>query len=184
VALNLQELTKTDLLLASDSDLQVIFDHISSGGTLKDICEMWKINYSIILNKLRNSKELSQKLDQAEQNRDLYFKDVIINEYKNIATTNIKNIYTDKGVMLDVQDMPDNVTSAIKEITKSSDKDDIETINIKFHDKVKSLETLGKQIGMFVEKKEIKATFTLEHAATRAVERAAAKKAARLLTDE
>lgn len=176
MALNLQKLNNAELVLADDNSLQVIFDHISNGGTLKEICDMWGIQYVTILNRLRNNPDLSKRLAQAEADRDLYFKDVIINEYKNIATVNIKDALNEDGLLKSAVNMPSSLTAAIKEIDSDG--------GIKFHDKVKSLETLGKQVGMFVEKKEIKATFTLEQAATRAVENAAKRKAAQLALEE
>jgi phage terminase small subunit len=54
-------------------------------------------------------------------------------------------------------DLPPNVSAAISEVRKTK-----EGISIKFHDKLGALEKLGKELGMFIERSEVKHQLTLE----------------------
>ena len=59
--------------------------------------------------------------------------------------------------LIESADLPPNVTAAISEVRKTK-----EGISIKFHDKLGALEKIGKELGMFIDRKEVRHGRTLE----------------------
>lgn len=142
--------------------MQVLFDHISNGGSLLDISKLWGLSYIKLKRMIYADESLTIQLKDAEVERDTYLKERIIQETSRMSTYNLKDIYNPDGTIKNVTEMPDSLTASIKEVDSDG--------SLKFHDKSKSLELLGKRLGLFVDRKEISGTITLEQAINRAIE--------------
>ena len=97
-------------------------------------------------------------------------KEIIIAELMKVGLSDVTNYVTiDEGGLIQaipIDDMPENSTAALNSIsedrtimqTKDESEDIIlkSKINFKMHDKVKALDLLGKHLGLFNDKLEIK----------------------------
>jgi phage terminase small subunit len=101
---------------------------------------------------LMDERKNEVKLEQAR----------VIKEYMDIAFVNIQDAFDDDGKLLPIKDIPENVARAIGGIDVSvfgNEDSGIEIIKkIKLIDKKGSLDSLGKHLGMFIQKVEVKNT--------------------------
>jgi len=133
---------------------QTILDHTSNGGSLIDLCALWNVRYSDVMREIRADKDLSKAYDQSLKDREEWAKERILKEVKSLSMFNIKDIFNLDGTLKKPAEMPPEFTAAIKEVTADGD--------IKFIDKLKALDLYHKQMGLFVDKKEISGTLSLE----------------------
>lgn len=110
-----------------------------------------------------NVQEYINELQEEARNRHRITVDKIANEYMKLAFFNPADVFNDNGTMKDIQQLDNNVTAAIKSIKIKEDYryEDGEQVfdgytkEITFADKRASLDSLGKFLGMFVEKYEL-----------------------------
>ena len=153
MSLDLDKL-KIQILKKDEHSLEVMLDHISNGGSLTELCVMWGLRYSDVVKALRSKPELKAKYDQALKDRDEWARERILSEVKRLGTYTIKDAFNSDGSTKRPHELPDDLAAAIKEVNSDGD--------IKFQDKLKALDLMGKQLGLFVDKKEISGTLTLE----------------------
>ena len=114
---------------------------------------------------LRNPKvrgALDARLEKHEQQADLKKQDVL-RELAKIGTSDIRKAFDDKGCLLDIHKLPDELAPAISSIEVESyfDAERGETVTtkkVKFWEKTKALELYMKHLGLLIEKHEVKAT--------------------------
>jgi phage terminase small subunit len=78
----------------------------------------------------------------------------IIEEYVKIAFSDIGSVvnWNELGLsLLPLEDLPPEVTAAIKEIAEKRDKEGFTTYKVKLHDKQRALKELGVYLGIFKE---------------------------------
>ncbi len=119
---------------------------------------------------LRNAKvqEYIQKRIKEREERTEITQDQVINELAKIAFFNPKEIFNDNGSLKNIKDIEDKDAGVIigidsyeEYIGRGEEREAIgETKKIKFADKLKALELLGKHLGMF--KEEIKVNGKVE----------------------
>ena len=122
-----------------------VVDHISNGGSLLDFCKMLGFKYSDVMRFIRTDPARKSIYEQALIDREEWAKERVISEIRALATYSIKDAMNQDGTFKRLADMPDELASAIKEIDAEG--------SLKFSDKLKALEMLGRQLGMFTEKK-------------------------------
>lgn len=153
MSLNLDKV-KMQILKADDRSLEAMFDHVANGGSLTELCVMWGLKYSEVMKTIRANPVLKSQLDEALKDREEWDKERVRSEVRNLGTYSIKDIFNSDGSRKSPHELPDGLLAAIKEVTADGD--------IKFIDKIKPLDMLGKQVGLFVERREITGTLTLE----------------------
>lgn len=77
----------------------------------------------------------------------------ILNALLNIAEFDPRKLFNKDGTLKKIHDMPDDVASAIATI--ESDDSEGEVRKVRFSDKVRALELLGKHLKMFTDRNEI-----------------------------
>ena len=110
-----------------------------------------------------NVKAYIDELLEDARNRNKITVDKIVNEYAKLAFFNPANVFNDNGTVKDIQQLEDNVTAAIKTIKIKEDYryEDGEQVfdgytkEISFSDKKAALDSLGKFLGIFVEKSKV-----------------------------
>lgn len=145
---------RTIVTLSDQVNIDLIIDHVANGGTIIDLCKMWAIKYSDVMRVIRANELYKKSYDQALLDRDEWAKERILSEVKALSTYTIKDALNADGTFKALKDMPDHLAAAIKEVDLDG--------NLKFSDKLKALDLLGKQLGIFIEKKEISGRVTLE----------------------
>ena len=124
--------------------------------------ETAKANASRLLTNA-NVKDYINELLEDARNRNKITVDKIVNEYAKLAFFNPADVFTDGGAVKDIQTLDKNVTAAIKSIKIKEDYiyengeqiPDGYTKEISFADKKAALDSLGKFLGMFVDKSKV-----------------------------
>ena len=146
----------------------IVCDHLANGGDLTTICDVWGVRYSDV------SRWLCSLPDKEYQNalmeRASWYEAEIYRQIRQVALTDIRDAFNDDGTLKSIKDMPAHIAQAIASIDNDElfagsgkDREKIgDTKKIKLYDKLKAIEMLGKQIGMFVQKHEVRGTVRLE----------------------
>jgi len=90
-----------------------------------------------------------QQLQQERQERHKITVDGIINNLERFANSNIKGLYDDKGNMIPIHALPDDVARTISSIRMDECGN---VVDVKMKDSIKPNELLGKHYGMFKDK--------------------------------
>ena len=96
-----------------------------------------------------------QELMQARSDRTEITADRVLKELAKIGFGNVKNLYDDSGKLKKVNELDEDVTATIQEITEESIGETITRRKYKTADKKSSLELLGKHLKLFTEKFEL-----------------------------
>ena len=141
--------------------LDVICAHLASNGTLIDLCEMWDVPFGDVMNWIHEDEDREERWFQAQADRDEWVRHKLKDEIYSIATIDIRRCYDNEGNLLNIKDMPDDVAKALSAIDvdvsvvgKGRDSEQVVTKKIKMYDKLKAIDTYGKQLGLFVNKIE------------------------------
>lgn len=145
---------RTIVTLNDPNNIEVIIDHVANGGSVIDLCKLWQMKYSDIMRKIRAIPETKAAYEQALLDRDEWAKERLMSEVRSLSTYSIKDALNPDGTFKPLHELPDELAAAIKEI-------DIDGV-LKFSDKLKAIDLFGKQLGVFIEKKEISGKVTLE----------------------
>lgn len=125
-----------------NTTLDVVCSHVANGGTVQEYCENLDIDYGTMM-KFLNQGGCRERYDQALDSRKSWLKERALREYQAIAFVNMREFYDENGNPRQMDELPEEITRAISSIKKVI-KDDEETVEIKFHDKVKGLDAIIK----------------------------------------
>lgn len=140
-----------------------IHDHIASGGSLISFCKSLDIKYASLIAWMHRDPERDKKYKEALAARAEWAMERVLQEIQLIGTVDIRRAYNSKGELLPVNEMPDDVAAAVAsvevdELTEGYGRDrEIvgQTKKLKLIDKLKALELMGKNFGMFIDRHEI-----------------------------
>jgi phage terminase small subunit len=82
--------------------------------------------------------------------------DEVLEEIEKLAFGNIKNLYDKDGKLIPIQDLPDDISATLQEVTEESINAKVIKRKYKLSNKKGNLELLGKHLNLFTDKKEIK----------------------------
>ena len=159
----MEKLVEAHLDLAGE-----ICAHVANGGSLIDLADLWRVRYSDLVRWMRADKLREDAYKKALIDRDEWTIQRILAEVKLLSTVDIRKAYDAGGCLLPMREMPDDVAKAIisvesDNITEGRDLAVIGyTTKVKISDKITSLQLLGKQIGMFVQRHDLRVDKTLE----------------------
>lgn len=138
-------------------------DHVASGGSVIALCRTLDIKYVNVIGWIHRAPERDKRYQEALTARAEWAMERVLQEIQLIGTVDIRRAYDASGALLPVNDMPDDVAAAVSGI----ETDDIyegfgterekvgETRKLKLIDKLKALELMGKNFGMFIDRHEI-----------------------------
>ena len=118
-----------------------------------------------------NIKAYIDELLEDARNRNKITVDKIVNEYAKLAFFNPSNVFSENGTVRDITSLEDNVTAAIKSIKIKEDVRyengeqifDGYTKEISFADKKAALDSLGKFLGIFVDKSKVELSGSVDN---------------------
>jgi hypothetical protein len=156
-------------ILADPELMQTICAHVSNGGSLIDLAEMWQVPYGWMMNWIHNSAEREALFKRAKEDRTEWCMDAVLREVQRVALADIRQLYNTDGSMKPPHEWPDSVASAVASVQTDElfegvgrDRQQIgETKRVTLWPKMKGLELLGKTMRMFVDVHEHKVA-TLE----------------------
>lgn len=134
--------------------MDIVINHVSNGGSLIDLCKTWQVRYSDVMRAIRSNPSYFERYEAALVDRKEWARERVYKEIRNVSTFDLKMALNEDGTFKKLKDMPDEVVASIKEISTNGE--------IKFIDKLKALEMLSRQLGLFVDKIEHTGKLSLE----------------------
>lgn len=155
---------RTNEKLKDPTLLEDIITHVSSGGSLIELCRIWQVHFHAINSWIY--KEHKEAYEQAVAASSEYMIQMIRDELKSIASIDIRQAYDESGSLKPVKDWPENLAKVVSNIESAEINAGEETIGqvkkITLWNKIKALELLGKNLSMFVDRHEFTGKVTLE----------------------
>ncbi len=135
---------------------------VANGGSLIDLCEARELRFHEVNSWIYNNQGRTKQYHMAINAREEWYIQSVLNELKKISTIDIRRAFDDNGFLLPIKKIPKDLANAISSIENEElfegtgkDRAKIGTLKkIKFWDKMKSLELLGKNLKMFLERHE------------------------------
>ena len=156
--------------LADPNMPEDVLAHVASGGSLIELCKMWNVIYHRISRFMYEDAGRRKAYEEALAARDEFFIERIRLELRNLCAVDIRKAYDKDGKLLPPSDWPDELAAAIASVEtfeeydgSGKDREYIgDTQKLKLWDKLKSLELLGKNLKMFIDRHEVTGKVTLE----------------------
>lgn len=150
-----------------------ICNHIAQGGALTDLAETLDFPYHYLTSFIESDDLIQEQFNRACKMRDEWSKETLLNHLKAICFVDIGSLYNDDGTIKNIKQIDKQTRRAIA----SLDEEFFETHTttgrvkkIKLNDKLKAIEILGKQLGVFRDKIEHVGKLTLEDLVERSYE--------------
>lgn len=145
--------------------MDLVCSHVAAGGSLVELCEVWDVSYGRFMTWLREDRERSRRYVDAQNDRGEWFKDKVLLELRKISEFDFRDVLDANGQPLPIKSLPKNISSCIKSVKETK-----YGTNIEGWDKLRSLELIGKNLSMFIEKIEVSGKLTLEDLVTQSRE--------------
>jgi len=150
--------------------LEEVFNHVANGGSVIDLAETWNLRYSDIVRWLYEDANRKAQYENAIQAQTEWAIQRILKEIRDIGFADIREAFDDQGNLKDVKDMSKVVAATIQGVDifeefegRGKDRERTGfTKKIKFWDKLRAIELLGKNLKMFSERVEHSGKITLE----------------------
>lgn len=141
--------------------MQVVCRHIENGGTLPELADTWGILSSDLHNWIVYDQARTRMYRKSIQLRAEWQKESLLLHIRDMAMLDLDGVYDDDGNPRPWKDIPNRIKRCIQHV-KRTETDDSTTTELKFYDKVKAIDMLGKEIGMFKNKVEVSGKLSLE----------------------
>lgn len=161
---------KLETLFQDAELLDTICANVASGSDLVTLCKGWEVPYGAVCNWIRKDTERNKRYESAIADRKEFSVDEILRELRFLRISDIRVLFNPDGSMKPVADWPEDVAKAvasveIDELYEGSGRDKRQvgwTKKVKFWDKTKAHELVGKYLTMFVDKREVNVRLSLE----------------------
>jgi hypothetical protein len=148
----------------------LVFNHITNGGSLTELAEMIEIPYYVLMSWIDMDPARTEKHRLAQNRREEWCKETILSHLRWLATFDIGELCNPDGSLKKINEIPKRTRAAIAAIDvaeifefERGTKNKIgETKKIRSFDKLKALEIAGKQLGIIRDKVEHRVEHTLE----------------------
>ena len=149
----------TALLEREPRTLEKLCTYVACGGSELDFCEREGVLYEHLMQWIWEEPKRREAFDSAMKMRESWLKEAVVREMRTLALSDIRACFDEQGNLLSPKQWPANVAKAIAsfevdEIWAGSGEDRAHIgykKRIKFWDKGKQLEALGKKLGFFVD---------------------------------
>lgn len=137
--------------------MEQIFNHIACGGTLSGLCEIWQVRWYKIRNWIYDDDDRRRMLMEARAARKEWIEDQVLQGLLKTGKADVRKLFDKDGALKKPTELDDDTAAAV-----NSYEDDGKSKRVKFADKQRSLELLGKTNAMFTDKTEHSVDKTLE----------------------
>lgn len=157
-------------LLSMDDAMDIMCSFVASGGTLVHFARLWDIRYPDIMKWIRSDSIRAKRYDDAIKDRNEYTIETILQELRDIALFDIRDLYDNNNNLKPVHQWPRHTASVVSSVEtdeifegRGEEREMIGlTKKIKLWDKLKAIEQLGKTQALFVDRVEETRTIKLE----------------------
>lgn len=161
---------KLSSLQNDPATMTTICDNIANGGSLTDLCQVWGVPYYAMAKWIYLHRDRARLYHAAIDAREEWMVQRLLSELKALAFVDLSKVYDENHAIIPSELWPDDVKRAIAglEVSETFDMEGNKKVHtgflkkVKFYDKLKSIDLLGKQLGMFVQRHEVNAKITLE----------------------
>lgn len=153
--------------------MSIITSFVANGGTLLTLCETWNVHFGRVSTWIHEDSTRHKQYLSALRDREEWGEESILRELRSLAHSDIRQIFNECGGVKPVNEWPAIISSAVAAIDvieiwanvgegRNKEKMQVgEVKKIKFWDKTKSLELLGKNLKMFSDKLEVSGKLSL-----------------------
>lgn len=160
---------RTKRIFSDPNLLDTICSHVANGGTAIELAEIWDIRWGDIANWLHSDKEREKRYIAALNDRGEWGVERILQELRNIGLADPRQMFDDKGNLKPPHEWPTSIARSVAGVETFEEfkgRGDARTFigytkKIKFWDKGRALEMLGKNLSMFVDRVKHEGTVTL-----------------------
>jgi hypothetical protein len=151
--------TRTRVMLADPDFMDKFCAHIANGGAGPEYCQERDVRFSDVMAWIGRDADRKSMYAHSETARAQWFVQSILTELKNIGLVDIREAYDANNKLKDLKDIPPAVARCIVAIETDElfegfgkDREQIGiTKRVKFSDKLRALELLGKNLQMFID---------------------------------
>lgn len=159
---------RTEAKLKDQHLLDDILQHVTSGGSLIELCKTWDVQYYRINQWLYANHK--KEYEAALVARGEWMVQRILDELKAIGTVDIRKAYDENGKLKSPHELPDELACVIASVEveelfegRGEEREQIGYLKkVKLWDKLRALELMGKNLKMFIDRHEHTGKVTLE----------------------
>lgn len=149
-------------------------EQVANGGSPLQIAKDWDVLYSEMVGWIYKDNSRKQRYEGALVARSEWMVQRVLDELRSLALIDLREAFDETGKLKPLKEMPESVARAMSSIQTIEIGSGGITRKVKFNDKTKALELLGKNLKMFVDQVEIKGDINFDEARKRAQARVAA----------
>lgn len=150
--------------------MDVVCAHVASGGTLISLANIYDVNYGELSNHVTKDIERNRRYRAALNDRGEWAIERVLQELRRVAFSDVRSIFALDGAIKHPSEWPEDIARAIASIEvfeefegKGNERELIgHTKRVKFWDKGRALELLGKNLKLFIDRMEIGGSVRLE----------------------
>lgn len=159
--------------ISNDPDsIHVLCDHMSSGGSVIELCEAWGVHYHQVTRWVNSSPHLRAMYEQAKDDRKEWVRERALLELRRIGTLDIRDAFDESGRLRPPSEWPDGLAASISSVESEEiidRKGELQGFSkkIKVWDKLKALDQQVRVMGIYTERVNV-AVDSLESILSRA----------------
>jgi phage terminase small subunit len=164
-----ERLERTHDAIGAPDTIDVLCAAIVAGGTLAAWCSERDVIYGAIAAWVETDETRRKRYRDALDVRDRHHKDIIIEQLRNMITSDVTQAFGVNGAMLPLEQIPPGLRQWIAGMEveelfegRGENRERIGYLRkIKFHDKTRSIELLMRNLAMLIDHKQISGKLTL-----------------------
>lgn len=144
-------------------DPDEVFTHVACGGSLQDMAKQLEMRFSDLYKYITSVPDGEKKYELALKTAEARDKDLIIRSLRGVIETYPSDMFNEDGSVKPVSEWPKELIAGfeIEEIYNKSEA--VGNIKkVKAVDRLRAMEMLGKERGMFANRTKLETTLTLE----------------------
>lgn len=163
---------RLQLFLSKPDTFDDICEHVANGGSLLDLSRQYELRYSSIMQWIRADKARSARYDQAYSDRSEWMRQRVLQEVSRLGLSDIRGLFNPDGSLKKMTEMTADQAAAIQAVevdeiyefdAEARRKVEVGvTRKVKLWDKIKALEALGREVGLFTPRTQVDMRVTLE----------------------
>ena len=154
---------RLNALVSQPGLLDRICEYVSDGETLVTFAKEHGVPFGYLVNWIRADASRSSRYQTALADRDEHTKERYLSELRRLGISDVRRLYSETGELLPPDQWPDDVAAAVQsvesvELFEGVGKNRTQigyTKRVKFWDKTKAIELLGKNLGLFAERVDV-----------------------------